>query len=70
MDVIKGKVPGSNWVNRPKVQPDDRTLGLLAPPLASFITYVHYPQASEEFQVLQNDPMVRMKAAKDRCVRL
>merc|ERR1719182_1301731 len=40
MDVIKGKVPGSNWVNRPK--------------------------ASEEFQVLQNDPMVRMKAAKDR----
>ena len=40
MDVIKGKVPGSNWVNRPKVQPDDRTLGLLAPPLAAFITYL------------------------------
>lgn len=32
MDVIKGKVPGSNWVNRPKVKPDDRKL-------AAFITY-------------------------------
>ena len=60
MDVLKGKVPGSNWVNRPKVHADND---------ANVVFLSHSsldpPQPSEQFQQLKNDPLVRMKAAKE-----
>lgn len=59
MDVLKGKVPGANWVNRPKVRARNNVNALHV----ALIDVTS--QQSEQFQQLKNDPLVRMKAAKE-----